>query len=115
MNTINELTERIINFRDARDWRQFHSPKDLAISLALEAAEVLEHFQWKSSDEIRNYILKEKNHIGEELADVLNYLLIMSHDMGIDLLDALDKKITLNESKYPIEKAKGNHTKYNQL
>ncbi len=115
MKNTEELTKRIIEFRDARDWKQFHNPKDVAISLCLEAAEVLEHFQWKSKEEIEEYIKTHKEYIGEELADVLYWVLLMSHDLDINILDALDKKISKNESKYPVEKAKGKHTKYNKL
>lgn len=115
MKKIKELTKEIIAFRDVRDWKQFHKPKDIAISLALEAAEVLEHFQWKSEREIGKYIKNNKNEIAEELADVLNYLLIMAHDLKIDILDASEKKIKKNTLKYPVEKAKGKHTKYNKL
>jgi len=115
MKNIDELTQKIIAFRDARDWKQFHNPKDLALSLVLEAAEVTEHFQWKSKEEIENYIKTNKSDIGEELADVLYWVLLMSHDLSIDVFDALDKKIKKNEDKYPVEKAKGKHTKYNKL
>lgn len=115
MNKIEELTKRVVDFRNARDWEQFHNPKDCAISLSLEAAEVLEHFQWKSEAEIAEYLKTDREHIGEELADVFNWILLMSHDLEIDILDALDKKIKKNEAKYPVEKAKGKHTKYNKL
>lgn len=112
---IKDLTKKIIEFRDARDWKQFHKPKDLAISLLIEASEVLEHFQWKSEAEIEEYVKKYKNEIAEELADVFNYLLLMAHDLGIDLIEAERNKIEKSEKKYPIEKAKGKHTKYNKL
>lgn len=115
MKNIKELTEKIIAFRDARNWKQFHNPKDVALSLCLEAAEVLEHFQWKNKEEIEKYVIEAKSHIGEELADVLYWVLLMSHDLEIDILDALEKKIKKNEEKYPVEKAKGKHTKYNKL
>lgn len=115
MKSIEELTKKIIAFRDKRDWKQFHNPKDLAISLCLEAAEVLEHFQWKSKEEIEEYIKTHKEHIGEELADVLYWVLLMSHNLDIDILDALDKKIDENEMKYPVNKSKGKHIKYNKL
>lgn len=115
MLDIKALTKRIIDFRNARDWKQFHNPKDVAISLSLEAAEVLEHFQWKSKEEIEEYIKTNKKHIGEELADVLYWILLMSHDLGIDIRGALEKKLKKNELKYPVEKAKGKHTKYNKL
>jgi len=115
MNKLELLIQRIITFRDARDWKQFHNPKDVALSLVLEAGEVMEHFQWKNTEEITEYIKTNKNDIGEELADVLYWILLMSHDLDIDILKALDKKLLKNEEKYPIEKAKGNHTKYNEL
>ena len=113
MKNINDFTKRIISFRDARDWKQFHNPKDVALSLVLEAAEVMEHFQWKSKEEIGEYVKTNKNEIGEELADVLYWILLMGHDLKIDVLEALAKKILKNEEKYPVEKAKGRHTKYN--
>lgn len=115
MKDISKITERLIAFRNERDWKQFHNPKDIAISLSLEASEVLEHFQWKSKEEIEQYVKNSKDEIGEELADVFNWILILSHDIGIDILEASDKKIKKNEAKYPIEKAKGRHTKYNKL
>ncbi len=115
MKNIEELIKKIINFRDARDWKQFHNPKDVSLSLVLEAGEVMEHFQWKNKKEVEEYIKTDKEHIGEELADVLYWVLLMSHDLDIDIIDALDKKIKKNEEKYPVEKAKGKHTKYNKL
>lgn len=115
MKNLEELTQKLIAFREAEDWKQFHKPKDLAVSLSLEAAEVLEHFQWKSEKEIEEYVKTHKDEIGEELADVFNWVLIMSHDFGIDIVSASDKKISKNELKYPVEKARGKHTKYNKL
>ncbi len=115
MKSINELTKKIIAFRDARDWKQFHNPKDIALSLVLEATEVMEHFQWKNVKEVEKHVKIQKNEIGEELADVLFWVLLMSHDLNIEISEALIKKIKKNEGKYPIEKAKGKHTKYNKL
>jgi NTP pyrophosphatase (non-canonical NTP hydrolase) len=115
MKNIEDLIKKIIDFRDARDWKQFHNPKDMSLSLVLEAGEVMEHFQWKNKEEIDRYVKTDKEHIAEELADVLYWVLIMSHDLDIDVFDALDKKIKKNEEKYPVEKAKGRHTKYNKL
>jgi len=114
MDKIEELTKRIIKFRDERDWKQFHNPKDVALSMVLEAGEVMEHFQWKDKEEVEEYLKQNKDNVAEEIADVLYYVLLMSHDLNIDITEALDKKLTKNESKYPIEKAKGNHTKYNR-
>lgn len=115
MQKIEDLTNRIIAFRDARDWKQFHNPKDCAISLALEAAEVLEHFQWKNKEEMEVYVKTNNEEISEELADVLYWVLLMSKDLNINVLEALDKKMKKNEDKYPVEKAKGKHTKYTEL
>lgn len=115
MKTIDDMTKRIVAFRDARDWKQFHNPKDLAVSLTLEAAEVIEHFQWKSAEEMEDYVKNKKDHIGEELADVFYLVLLMSHDFGIDIVEAFDKKMAQNEAKYPVEKAKGSHAKYDKL
>jgi len=115
MKTLAELTEKIIAFRDARDWQQFHNHKDTAISLLLEAAEVLEHFQWKSKEEIDDYVKSHKEYVGEELADVLYWVLLMSHDLNLDIVGAFEKKMEQNEKKYPVEKAKGRHEKYDRL
>lgn len=115
MTAIKNLTNRIIAFRDARDWKQFHNPKDVALSLVLEAVEVMEHFQWKSKDEMEEYIVTNKSDIGEELADVLYWILLMSADLNIDILKDLEEKIKKNEEKYPVEKAKGRHAKYTKL
>ncbi len=115
MSDIKKLTDKILAFRDARDWKQFHNPKDVALSLVLEASEVLEHFQWKNTKEIEKYIKTNKTDIGEELADVLYWVLLMSKDLNIDIVEALEKKIKRNEQKYPVKKSKGKHTKYTEL
>ncbi|HSR88927.1 MAG TPA: nucleotide pyrophosphohydrolase [Candidatus Udaeobacter sp.] len=112
---LEDIQKKIIAFRNERDWQQFHTPKDLAIGLTLEAGEVAEHFLWKTEEELKEYIKTHKEEIGDEMSDVLNYLLIMANDFGIDLLDATDKKIVKNAKKYPVEKAKGRHTKYTEL
>ena len=115
MSDIKDLTEKIKKFRDERDWKQFHNPKDVALSLVLEATEVLEHFQWKDEEEIREYIKTNKNEISEELADVFYWVLLMSHDLEIDIKEALEEKLVKNEKRYPVDKSKGKHTKYNKL
>ena len=112
---LKKLTKKIIKFRDNRNWKQFHNPKDVALSLVLEASELMEHFQWKSSKEIESYIKKKKSDIGDELADVLYWVLLMSYDLQIDVAKALQYKIRKNEQKYPVKKARGKHTKYTQL
>lgn len=115
MDTFKQLAKQLAAFRDARDWKQFHNPKDFSLSLVLEAAEVMEHFQWKNEEEMGKHIETHREEIGDELADVLYCVLLMSHDMGIDLLEALQRKMKKNEAKYPVEKAKGKHTKYTEL
>jgi len=109
-----ELIKRIITFRDERDWKQFHNPKDVAISLSLEAGEVLEHFQWKTPEQIEQHIKDHKEDIGDELADVLAHLLILSNDLDIDLSTAFEKKMKKNAKKYPVEKVKGKNKKYTE-
>lgn len=115
MSTVKALTRKIVNFRDARNWKQFHNPKDVAISLSLEAAELLEHFQWKNPQEIARHVKTSKTEISEELADVLYWVLLLGHDLEIDVLKALAQKLKKNAKKYPVSKAKGRHTKYNRL
>lgn len=114
-DTLRNLIKKIIKFRNARKWKQFHNPKDLAISLSLEASEVLEHFQWRSKEEVEEYIKNNKNEIGKELADVFYWVLLISHDLKIDIIDAFNKKMEENNRKYSVKKAKGNHIKYNKL
>jgi len=115
MNEIKEITEKIKIFRDERDWMKFHNHKDMALSMLLEAAEVLEHFQWKSPDEVDEHARVYKNDISEELADVAIYLFELANNLGINLSAAIEQKLKKNAIKYPVEKAKGKHTKYNKL
>lgn len=115
MDKVEQALQRILDFRKARNWEQFHNPKDVSLSLVLEATEVMEHFQWKSEAEIKEYIKSHKDDIGEELADVLYWVLLLSHDLKIDVFDALGEKMDKNEAKYPTEKAKDNHKKYTEL
>lgn len=115
MNEIVELTNKIKEFRDERNWAQFHNHKDMALSLVLEATEVLEHFQWKSPEEVDNHGKTSKDEISEELADVAIYLFELADNLGIDLSKAIENKLKKNARKYPAEKARGKHTKYNKL
>ena len=113
---LNEIVVKLLEFRRERDWEQFHRPKDLAISVVLEAAELLEEFQWKTDEEIKRYLQEGGlSRVREELADIAIYIAIMSHDLGIDLLDEMGKKIRKNEEKYPVEKSKGSSKKYDKL
>lgn len=111
---LKDLTKKIIKFRDQRDWKQFHTPKDLAMDLSVEAAEVLEHFLWKNKEEQDEHIKKHKKEVGEELADTLVNILIMANDFGIDIKKAVEEKLKKNAKKYPVSKAKGKHLKYTE-
>ena len=115
MSEIKKITEKIKKFRDDRDWKQFHSPKNLAIDISIEASEVLEHFQWRDKEESLEYAKKHKEEIADELADVAHSLFLLCDDLDINIIKAIEKKIKKNEKKYPIEKSKGNNTKYNKL
>ena len=107
-----ETVDMILKFRDDRNWKQFHNPKDLAISISLEAAELLEVFQWSGADlECRDKLDKIK----EELADVVNYAVLMADACGLDLDEIVREKVRRNEEKYPVEKAFGNKSKYTEL
>ena len=114
MSDLKKLIDEVVSFRDERDWKQFHNPKDCAISLALEAAEVLEHFQWKTKEEIDEYLKESKGEVADELADVLYWVLLMSNDLDIDIYESFLKKLKDNGKKYPIDKAKGSHSKYTE-
>ncbi len=107
-----ETIRRVLRFRDDRDWRQFHTPKDLAISLSLEAAELLEVFQWSGADlECRDKLER----IREELADVMSCCVLMADVCGLDLDEILNAKVDKNAAKYPVEKARGSAAKYTEL
>lgn len=114
---MDDLVKAVVAFRDARDWHQFHNPKDLAISICLEAAELLEPFQWKRSEEIRAFLAEDENlrRVSQEMADVLILLISMADVLGIDLVEAARAKLDENARKYPVERARGNATKYDAL
>ena len=107
-----ETINQILKFRDDRDCKQFHNPKDLAISISLEASELLEVFQWSGADTSSNNKIEE---IKEELADVVNYCVLMADACGLDLDEIVQTKIEKNNEKYPVEKSKGKSDKYDKL
>lgn len=107
-----ETIEQILKFRDERDWKQFHNPKDLAISISLEAAELLEIFQWSAEDV---WCEEKKENVREELADVLMYCILMADICGLDLDEIIQEKLKKNAEKYPVEKAYGSKEKYTKL
>src|SRR5262245_39020677 len=114
-NTIANLTKLVIDFRHERDWKQFHNPKDMALSLVLESAELMELMKWRNGRELNEHLAKNKSRVEEELADVLGWILLLASDQNIDLADAFRRKIELNKQKYPIEKARGSAKKYDEL
>ena len=107
-----ETINQILKFRDDRDWKQFHNPKDLAISISLEASELLEVFQWSGADTSSNNKIEE---IKEELADVVNYCVLMADACGLDLDEIVQTKIEKNNEKYTFENYKGKFDKYDKL
>jgi dCTP diphosphatase len=112
-----DLVRAVLRFRDEREWRQFHNPKDLAISITLEAAELLEQFQWKRPEEVESLLADpaSRQRVGEEMADVLILLISLADAVGIDLLAAAGMKLAENARKYPVDRARGSAKKYDQL
>lgn len=115
--TISDLTRRLVEFRDARDWRQFHTVKNLMLSLALEAAELMEVAQWKTDEQVEATLSdpETRRRLEEECADVFLYLLLLCERVGIDLPRAALAKIELNETRYPADTVRGSALKYDQF
>jgi NTP pyrophosphatase (non-canonical NTP hydrolase) len=113
--SLDALRDMLRQFAFERDWNRFHSPKNLAIALSVEAAELLEHFQWITDTESATLMPEQKARIREEVADVLIYLIRLADKLEIDLLDAARDKIQLNAEKYPVEKSRGSRKKYTDL
>jgi NTP pyrophosphatase (non-canonical NTP hydrolase) len=113
--TIEELTARIRAFRDARDWMVFHNPKDLAVAIAAEAGELMQPFVWKTAEQAEQIAVTKKAEIENEIADVAILLFEMADNLGISLEQAMLGKLARNEERYPVEKARGSNTKYNEL
>ena len=105
---INDILEKLIKFRDDRNWQQFHTPDNLAKSISIEANELLENLQWGNQN-------ADIDNIKEEVADIFGYILLLCNELDIDLLEVTNEKIKLNDKKYPVEKAYGNSKKYNKL
>jgi NTP pyrophosphatase (non-canonical NTP hydrolase) len=109
MSQLKQLTDLLIQFRDARDWKQFHNPKDLSLAISIESAELLEAFLWKSPESVPVEKVKE------EIADVFAYLIMLADHYNLDLEQVVREKVQQNEVKYPVDKAKGKSTKYTDL
>ena len=112
MNELEQLREKILQFRDERNWQQFHNLKDLALSLSLEASELLELFQWKTSEEA---VEKNLDKMKDELADVLIYAILFANETGMDLNSIIQEKLDKNALKYPVDKSYGKKEKYTSL
>lgn len=109
------LTQSLREFAKARDWEQFHSPKNLASALTVETAELLEHFQWVTEEQSRHLSDEKKGQVAQEAADVFLYLLQLCDKLGIDLLDAARMKLMANGKKYPVDRARGTSKKYTEI
>jgi len=112
MNDIDQLQQRLKQFAVERDWEQFHAPKNLAMALIVEAAELVEHFQWLTEQQSRELEADKLQEVAFELADIFIYSLRLAERLDIDLLSAVEKKIAINEQKYPVDKVKGSSKKY---
>lgn len=111
-DSLEALKRKLQAFVDERDWAQFHSPKNLAMAMIVEAAELVEHFQWDTLEESHELTAEKREQVSHELADTFVYLLRISQVLGIDLIQAANDKIALNSKKYPAEKARGRNNKY---
>lgn len=109
------LTQSLRDFAKERDWEQFHSPKNLAAALTVETAELLEHFQWATEEQSRNFSDEKKDQVAQEAADVFLYLLQLCDKLGIDLLEAARMKLIANGEKYPVDRARGTSKKYTEI
>ncbi|MGV3754157.1 MAG: nucleotide pyrophosphohydrolase [Verrucomicrobiota bacterium] len=114
-DSIQEITAEIRAFRDARDWRQFHSPKDLAVGITAEAGELLQHFVWQTPQQSEQRAIDRKEEIAQEIADVGILLFELADNLGLDLAQVMRAKLAKNEQRYPLDKAKGSNKKYNEL
>jgi dCTP diphosphatase len=111
-DSLDELRQKIDSFVNERDWAQFHSPKNLAMAMIVEAAELVEHFQWDTIQESYDLSAEKRQEVAHELADTFVYLLRLAEVTGIDLIKAANDKVALNAIKYPVDKAKGSNAKY---
>ena len=113
--TLEEITARICAFRDARDWMQFHNPKEMAVAITAEAGELLQHFVWQQPDQLDQRVKEKMPELKDEMADVGILLFELAHNLGVDLGQAMLDKVERNETRYPVAKARGSNAKYNEL
>ncbi len=115
MADLESIQQKIIAFRNERDWAQFHDPKNLAEALSIEAGELLENFLWKTTEQSHNLTAEELKNVKEELADIFIFLTYLCEEYDINLLHEVERKLSLNEKKYPVHTAKGSSKKYTEL
>ena len=113
--SLHDLTSRILAFREARDWAQFHGLKDEVLSLLSEAGELAELFRWYEGERLAVHVQERKEDVADELADVLYWTLLLAHDVGVDLTEAFERKMAKNEAKYPVASSRGRADKYTEL
>ncbi len=113
--TIDEITKRICAFRDARDWKQFHNPKEIAVAIAAEAGELMQPFVWKTHEQSEEVAREKRDYLADEIADVAILLFEFADNLRIPLEDAMLAKLAKNEQRYPVAKARGSNAKYNEL
>ena len=114
-DTLARLTRKVLSHRDERQWAQFHTPKELAISLCVESAELLGLMQWKTPEQLDQAVADKREQIRDELADVLHSVLLLADGLKIDLAAALEDKLTKDAAKYPVDKVRGKNLKYDEL
>jgi dCTP diphosphatase len=112
--TLRHLAEQLREFAAERDWEQFHSPKNLAMALSVEVAEIVEHFQWQTQQQSRELDAAKRREVEQELADALIYLVRLADQLDVDLLEAAERKLALNEAKYPADRVRGSSRKYSE-
>jgi len=112
---LSDLTRCVLHHRDQRDWAQFHTPKELAVSLCVEAAELLSLMQWKTGEDLQKHLAAKRTQLQDELGDVLHSLLLLASDLKIDPAQALIEKLAKDHLKYPVEKSRGQAKKYDEL
>ncbi len=111
---LSTLQDELLEFARLRDWEQFHAPKNLVMALSVEASELLEHFQWLNEQQSKTLNTEKKHAVSLEMADVFIYLLRLASELKVDLVAAVEEKITINNNKYPVEKVRGSSKKYNE-
>ena len=115
MDKFQEIVEKLKAFRHARNWEQFHTPKNLSMGITIEASELMQEFLWKNDEEVFQRIKEHRENVADEIADIASYVFLLADDLGLDLFAEIERKMSKNAEKYPVEKCFGKATKYNEL